>query len=123
MKASFLLFGILFIAVFLIVSGGIAAIVVTSIARKRKNDRSPVVTVDAAVLSRHTSTQRHPIAGDASGAHGYTTFTSYHVTFLIDGSEQIVLDVDEETYASLIEGAHGRLTHQGTRYLGFVRGA
>jgi hypothetical protein len=95
-------------------------LVVFFVVRKQKDDRAPQKTAEATVLEKHTSVQRHPVAGDASGGHGYTTFTSYHVSFLLAGGEQITLYVDGETYASLSEGDRGRLTVQGTRLIGFL---
>ena len=100
-----------------------AVIIAVCVVRKRKNDRAPQTTVEASVLEKRTSVQRHPIAGDTSGAHGYTTFTSCHVTFLLAGGERITLYVDGETYASLSEGDRGRLTVQGTRFIGFLPAA
>ena len=115
----FLLWIPIVLAIF-IVSCAAAAVIALCVVRKQKNDRTPQKTVDASVLEKHTSVQRHPIAGDVSGAHGYTTFTSYHVTFLLAGDEQITLYVDDEAYASLSEGDRGQLTYQGTRFIRFL---
>ena len=121
MSRVFLLGVILFAVLFLIVSGGIAAIIVTGIVRKKRNDRAAQTTVDASVLEKHTTVQRHPVAGDTTGAHGYTRFTSRHVTFLTTDRAQRTFDVDETVYDALTEGDRGRLTYQGSRFVGFVR--
>ena len=118
---SLFLIAILFVFAFLIVSGGIAAIIVTTVVRKRRNDRAPQITVDASVLEKHTSTQRHPIAGDASGGHGYMDFTVCHVTFRTADGEQKTFEVDKTVYEQLKEGDRGQLSCQGTQFLGFVR--
>ena len=120
---SIFLIAVLIVFAFLIVSGGIVAIIVTTVVRKRRNDRAPQITVDATVLEKHTSTQRHPIAGDASGGHGYTTFTLHHATFFFANGEQATFDVDEAIYDFLSEGDRGKLTYQGTRLIAFVRSA
>lgn len=122
MSSNFLLTEILIAIVLLAVIGGIVAIIVTSIVRKRRNDLAPQKAANASVLAKHTSTQQHPIAGDASGAHGYTTFTIYHVTFLTDDNAQLEFAVDGTVYDRLTEGVRGRLTYQGTRFLGFQNG-
>ena len=121
MSRVFLLGVILFAVLFLIVSGGIAAIIVTGIVRKKRNDHAAQTTVDASVLEKHTTVQRHPVAGDTTGAHGYTRFTSRHVTFLTADRAQRTFDVDETVYDALTEGDRGQRTYQGTRFVGFVR--
>ena len=121
MSRVFLLGVILFAVLFLIVSGGIAAIIVTGIVRKKRNDRAAQTTVDASVLEKNTTVQRHPVAGDTTGAHGYTRFTSRHVTFLTADDAQRTFEVDETVYDALTEGDRGRLTYQGSRFVGFVR--
>ncbi len=121
MSRVILLGVILFVVLFVIVSGGIAAIIVTGIVRKKRNDRAAQTTVDASVLEKHTTVQRHPVAGDTTGAHGYTRFTSRHVTFLTADDAQQTFDVDETVYDALTEGDRGQLTYQGTRFVGFVR--
>ena len=121
MSRVFLLGVILFAVLFLIASGGIAAIIVTGVVRKKRNDRAAQTTVDASVLEKHTTVQRHPVAGDTTGAHGYTRFTSRHVTFLTADRAQRTFEVDETVDDALTEGDIGRLTYQGTRFVGFVR--
>ena len=97
-----------------------AVIIAVCVVRSRKNGRAPQVTVDASVSEKHTSVQRHPVAGDASGAHGYTTFTSCHVTFLLADGRQITLYADDTIYASLSEGDRGQLTYQGSQVIRFL---
>lgn len=103
----------------LIVSGGIASFIAVSIVRRRRNSRSALCTVDAAVLSKQTATQRHPIAGDPTGAHGYTTFTSYRAVFSAADGAQHTLEMNAEAYLALSEGDRGRLTYQGTQLIAF----
>ncbi len=121
MKAGFLLIAILIVVLFLIVSGAAAAIIVISIVRKKRNDRTAQTTVEATVLEKYTTVQRHPVAGDVTGAHGYTTFTSFCVTFLTADNTQLTLDTGETAYNTLAESDRGQLTYQGTQFVGFVR--
>ena len=62
-------------------------------------------------------------AGDVPGAHGYdtSTFTSYYVTFQVESGDRMELEVDGSDYGMLVEGDIGKLSFQGTRYLGFER--
>ena len=62
-------------------------------------------------------------AGDMSGAHGYdtSTFTSYYVTFQVESGDRMEFEVDGSDYGLLVQGDIGKLSFQGTRYLGFER--
>ena len=58
-----------------------------------------------------------------SGAHGYdtSTFTSYYVTFQVEIGDRMEFEVDGSDYGLLMQGDIGKLSFQGTRYLGFER--
>ena len=121
MSAGFLLIAILIAVLFLIVSGGVAAIIVTSIVRKKRNARAPQTSVEATVLEKKETVVRHPVAGDAAGAHGYTKTSVYRVTVLTAENIQMTLDADAELFDCLREGDRGRLTYRGTQLIGFQR--
>ena len=104
MSAGFLLIAILIAVLFLVVSGGVAAIIVTSI-----------------VLEKQETVVRHPVAGDAAGVHGYTKTSVYRVTVLTAENIQMTLDADAELFDCLREGDCGRLTYRGTQLIGFQR--
>ena len=72
---------------------------------------------------QNTTHHSHPAAGDASGAHGFhsTTSTSYYVTFEVESGDRIEFAVRGQDYGMLVEGDMGRLSFQGTRFLGFER--
>ncbi len=120
MRSQVLFLWILIVLAVFAVFCAAAAVIAVCIVRKQKNSRAPQKTVEASVLEKHASVQRHPIAGDTSGAHGYTTFTSCHVVFLLASGERITLYVDDEAYASLSEGDRGQLTYRGTQYISFL---
>ena len=90
-----------------------------------KNNHSPRLTVDALVVTKRmdVSHRRHVNAGDHTGAHRYhtTTSTFYYVTFQVDSGDRMELTVGGADYGQLVEGDRGKLTFQGTRYLGFQR--
>ena len=79
----------------------------------------------ATVVTKRTQVtqQQHANAGDPTGAHGFstTTSTSYYVTFQVESGDRMEFSVSGREYGLLVEGDTGRLTFQGTRYLGFTQ--
>ena len=49
------------------------------------------------------------------------TFTTYYVTFQVESGDRMELTVSGSDYGMLVEGDIGKLSFQGTRYLGFER--
>lgn len=123
------MFNIMFTLVFVLMFVMIITMIVTTIGRsaatRKKNNDSPRLTVDATVVAKRmdVSNYRHGGAGDVSGAHGYhtTSTTSYYVTFEVSSGDRMELELNGSDSGLLIEGDKGRLTFQGTRYLGFER--
>lgn len=119
------LFSLLFPLVFLLALGTILFTLVGNLRTWNKNNHSPRLTVQAAVVAKRTQVSRHrnANAGDATGAHGYTTssFTTYYVTFQVESGDRMELQVDGAEYGMLVEGDTGKLSFQGTRYLSFQR--
>ena len=120
-----MLFSLLFPLVFLLALGTILFTLVGNLRTWNKNNRSPRLTVQAAVVAKRTQVSRHrnANAGDATGAHGYTTssVTTYYVTFQVESGDRMELQVDGAEYGMLVEGDTGKLSFQGTRYLSFQR--
>ena len=91
-----------------------------------RNNRSPRLTVNARVVAKRIDVNHYRTAnaGDMTGAHGYHTSSStwYYVTFQVESGDRMELSVDGTEYGMLAEGDAGRLSFQGTRYLGFERG-
>ena len=56
-----------------------------------------------------------------NGHPQYYNFTTYYVTFQVESGDRMEFTVEGSEYGMLIEGDHGKLTFQGTRYLGFER--
>ena len=115
------IFPLLFLAVFIL----IASIIVKGVAQWSRNNNSPRLTVACVIVDKRTETtmQQMPVAGDASGVHGFhtTTDTTYYVTFQVESGDRIELRVSGREYGQLAEGDQGKMTFQGTRYLGFER--
>lgn len=119
------IFPIMFLLIFILVIGIFIATAVKGIGEWGKNNNSPRLTVNAAVVAKRTNTQQHHHnhAGDVTGAHGMhtTTSTSYYVTFQVESGDRMEFHVSGSEYGMLVEGDLGVLHFQGTRYLGFDR--
>lgn len=118
-------FEIMFTLVFVIIIGVFVVTAVKGLSRWNRNNHCPRLSVSASVVSKRTNVSRHshPNAGDATGAHGFhsTTSTSYYATFQVESGDRMELSVTGTEYGLLAEGDRGKLTFQGTRYLGFER--
>ena len=119
------LFGSFFVLIFVVILCGFIYVIVSGLRQWNKNNNSPRLTVEAEVVSRRTDTQVHqnPVAGDPTGAHGFHTHhsTFYYATFQVESGDRLEFSVGGSEYGMLAEGDRGRLTFQGTRYLGFER--
>ena len=80
-----------------------------------ENENSPVLTVPATVVDMRRKSHHHHGNGHHHVSH------SYHITFEKDDGERLELRVKRYEYNELTVGDKGMLTHQGTRYKGFVR--
>ncbi len=123
-----LTFGVMQVVVFLVfavVLIGFVIQIVRGVGTWNRNNQSPRLTVSARVVSKRTQVTQHthPNAGDATGAHGFhtTTSTSYYVTFQVESGDRMEFRVSGSEYGICIEGDTGKLSFQGTRYLGFER--
>lgn len=122
---SFSLFSIIGVCIFAVVFCIFLFVLVRAISQHRKNNASPRLTVEARVVSRRadTTVNQTPVAGDVTGAHGFTTSstTTHYATFEVESGDRMEFTVPQSEYGYLAEGDFGRLTFQGTRYLGFQR--
>lgn len=114
----FTLMPILSLLIFGLVFGMIIASFVRSGKQWHKNNNSPRLTVDARVLAKRHDVSRHRSAGEH---HHYHTTNTYFVTFEVSSGDRMELQMQGHEYGLLIEGDTGKLTFQGTRYLGFER--
>jgi len=104
MEMFFVLFFILFFAV-----------VAKNIAQWFKNENSPRLTVSARIVDMQRRTHHH----HANGHHHHTH--TYHVTFEVESGDRMELKVSRNAYDMLAVGEKGKVSFQGTRYLGFER--
>ena len=117
---GFDLFRIMFTIMFFLVIGMFVVTAVQGISQWNKNNHSPRLTVSATVVAKRINVSRHRHGG-ANGHHHYHTSTTYYVTFQVESGDRMELHVSGQEYGLFVEGDSGRLTFQGTRYLGFER--
>ena len=113
-------FSVMFTLMFVLVFGMILVTVIRGIGQWNKNNNSPRLTVDATVVAKRSQTTHHHHDTGAGVGHNHTS-TTYYVTFEVESGDRMELHVSGSEYGMLVEGDHGRLSFQGTRYLGFER--
>lgn len=111
------IFGIVFPLMFLLVMGVFITAFVKIIGTWHKNNNSPRLTVPATVVAKRTSHSHHR----TGSSHVGHLHTHYHATFEVESGDRMELSVSGTEFGLLVEGDTGRLTFQGTRYLGFER--
>ena len=119
---GFGMFGVMFTIVFLLCTGTFVVILVKGISEWNKNNHSPRLTVPATIVAKRTNVSRHRHNG-ANGHHHHHNSTTYYVTFQVESGDRMELHLSGQEYGLLVEGDKGKLTFQGTRYLGFERTA
>lgn len=117
---GFDMFRIMFTIVFVLVIGIFIVTMIKGISQWNKNNNSLRLTVPATVVAKRTNVSRHHHGG-ADHHHHTTTSTTYYVTFQVESGDRMELHVAGHEYGLLIEGDKGKLSFQGTRYLGFER--
>ncbi|MBO5274568.1 MAG: DUF2500 domain-containing protein [Clostridia bacterium] len=112
---SFTVVPILFVIFFIIFFVFFFIIIGKNIAQWNKNNHSPRITVPAKVITKRVNvSHRHH-------DHHVHTSSSYYVTFEVESGDRMELHMSGSEYGLLVEGDEGKLTFQGTRYLGFER--
>jgi hypothetical protein len=116
------MFQFMFSLVFILVIGVFVVTAVKGISQWNKNNHSPRLTVPATVIAKRTNVSHHHHHNHAGTGMGHTTHsTSYYVTFQVESGDRMELHLAGHEYGLLVEGDQGKLTFQGTRYLGFER--
>ena len=103
---------------FIVVLGSSLVTAVRGTAQWNRNNQSPRLTVDAELVSRRTNVSTFHNGTDMCHTSSSTT---YYVTFQVDSGDRMEFSVSGQEYGLLAEGDRGKLTFQGTRYLGFER--
>jgi hypothetical protein len=108
---------------FLLVIGMFIFAMVKGISRWRYNNSQPILTVLAEVVSKReaiSSSMHHN--GDNFAQQCQRVCTTYYITFEVESGSRLEFEIEGKQYGLIIEGDKGKLTFQGTRYLGFGRG-
>jgi len=118
----FNIFPVFFMIAFLAILGLILYRVVQGARQWKRNNDSPVLTVDAKVVTKRTNVSHHNSSNMQNNTMdmGYSS-TDYYATFEVQSGDRMELHLDGSEFGLLAEGDAGKLTFQGTRYLGFQR--
>ena len=109
----FLLSRMMFYAVPLLMFAVIGLTIVRSLKEWHHNENSPRLTVDAKIVGKRSDYRRR------RNSTGHRS--RYYVTFEVTSGDRMELLMEGHEYGLLVEGDRGKLTFQGTRYLGFER--
>lgn len=113
-------FETIFFLMFFLVFGMIIFNLIRGVGEWNKNNHSPRLTVDATVVTKRYQVSHHHHDHADGGMHT-TQSTTYYVTFQVESGDRMELRVSGSEFGMLVEGDCGRLTFQGTRYIGFER--
>lgn len=102
---------------FIVVLGTYIVRLVTGAKEWNRNNRSPVLSVEAKVVAKRADVSHH--THHHENHRHRSTSTSYYVTFEVS-ADRMELSVSGSEYGMLVEGDFGKLTFQGTRYKGFA---
>ena len=80
-----------------------------------------MLTVDATVVTKRTDVHHHHHHHAGNAHHMSTSSTTYYATFEVLSGDRLEFTVRDTEYGQLVEGDVGKLTFQGTRYLGIER--
>ena len=117
---GFGMFQIMFFIVFGLAISTVFISLIKGVKEWNKNNHSPRLTVPATVVTKRTDVTRRR-SGGTNGHHHYHTSTNYYVTFEVESGDRMELHLSGPEYGLLVEGDKGKLSFQGTRYLGFER--
>jgi hypothetical protein len=107
------LFSVLFTIVPILIIGAIVFTLGRGIYTWMSNNASDRVTASGRIVSKRTL---------VSGGGGDTSaHTSYYVTFELENGMRQEFHVRAAEFGLMVEGDHGQLSYQGTRFLDFVR--
>ena len=114
------MFNILFSLPFVMFLVVFVLILVKGVGQWNRNNHSPRLTVEATVVAKRQHTTHHHHGG-VNDVHHTSSDTSYNATFQFESGDRLELHIQWNQFGYLGEGDRGRLTFQGTRFLGFER--
>ena len=102
---------------FIFIFGMIIFMVIRGIMQWNYNNHQPVLKVDAKVIAKRIHVSHHQQTNEA---HSYSS-TTYYVTFEVESGDRMEYTVPDREYGLMVEDDVGKLTFQGSRFLGFER--
>lgn len=116
------IFEVMFVMVFVLIFSVIIVTLIHGVSTWSKNNKSPRLTVMADVVSKRENVSHTHHNSGMNGEMSYSsTSTTYYVTFQFESGDRLELNVQSYDYGIIAEGDRGKLTFQGTRFLGFER--
>ena len=106
---------------FLLVFGIIILRLIQGAQQWKRNNASPVLTVDATVVTKRADVHHYHNNAGTNNMHHSSSSTTYYVTFEVASGDRMEFQTMDTEYGLLVEQDAGKLTFQGTRYLGFER--
>lgn len=87
----------------------------------KRNNESPVLTVNATVMTKRMDVHHYQNNTETDNMHHMSSLTTYYSTFEVTSGDRLEFEIQGTEYGMLVESDVGWLTFQGTRYLGFER--
>ncbi len=109
------------VIVFVFVFGTIIVRSIQGAKQWKSNNESPVLTVDATVVTKRADVQHYHHNTGTDNMHHMSSSTTYYATFEVTSGDRLEFQIRDTEYGMLVEHDIGKLTFQGTRYLGFER--
>jgi len=106
---------------FVLIFGLIFFVIVSGIIGWHQNNKAPILSVRAKVVAKRTNVSESSNMGVDGASMSSSTSTSYYVTFEVESGNRMEFWVQGKVYGLIAEGDRGKLTFQGTRFLGFDR--
>lgn len=103
--------------IFVLAFGMVIAGMIRTLFQWHKNENSPRLMVEAQVVAKRADHRRTM----SNKRHSGRNYTNYYVTFQFETGDRLELELKGQEYGLLVEGDKGKLTFQGSRYLGFER--
>lgn len=87
----------------------------------KRNNESPVLTVDATLVTKRADVHHYHHNAGAHNMHHMSSSTTYYATFEVISGDRLEFEIRDTEYGMLVEKDMGKLTFQGLRYLGLER--
>jgi hypothetical protein len=106
---------------FIVILGLMIASFITAGIERSQNKQSPILTVEATVVTKRTAVRNSTHSNSDSTTIYSSSYSTYFVTFEVESGDRLEFTVPEREYGLFADGDRGRLTFQGTAYIGFER--